>query len=75
MVGYRNQLGLCILHEFNWTTGVREKGNDLTYDDLMRDDQTYDDLIYDDLIPDDLTYDDLMYDDLICDDLIYDDLM
>ena len=40
---------------FKWTTEVREKGNDLIYDDLM----------YNDLICDDLTYNDLIYDYLI----------
>ena len=43
-------------HKFKWTTGVRDKGNNLIYDDLM-----YNDLIYDDLTYNDLIYDDLIY--------------
>ena len=40
---------------FKWTAEVREKGNNLIYDDLM----------YNDPICDDLTYNNLIYDDLI----------
>ena len=42
-------------HELKWTAEVREKGNNLIYDDLiyndpMCDDQTYNDPIYENLL-------------------------
>ena len=43
-------------YEFKWTAEVREKDNNLIYNDLICEDLTYDDLIYDGLIYDDLIY-------------------
>ena len=34
-VGYGNQSRLCMLYKVKWTAEVRERGNNLIYDDLI----------------------------------------